>query len=308
LEAKSSRETPPVVAKANTSSYREQADSGVYRAWAIKFEEAWPGLLMAAIAGASTTLGGLCILFLPPEGPPPEAMGFSLSLAAGVMMAIAFEMLVPHHPGEHDYSHSSWEYRSLKIFAISALCCLLFLRAGRALEFLGLIQSEVERQDGETTRDYQSRRLSILLFISLTAHNLPEGFAVAVSAISNSWLGIMVCIAIALHNIPEGVALAITTYDATGKKKQAILMSFYSGLAEPLGAIIAIFVLKSYITPGLIDDLLTGVAGVMFCIAISELIPEACKTRAWCWIISGFIMGVALMVVTHEIIEHHASE
>ena len=47
-------------------------------------------------------------------------------------------------------------------------------------------------------------RLAVVLMASLTAHNFPEGFAVAISALQSDRLGLVVMFAIAMHNVPEG--------------------------------------------------------------------------------------------------------
>jgi ZIP family zinc transporter len=48
----------------------------------------------------------------------------------------------------------------------------------------------------------RSMRLGIIMFLSLTAHNFPEGLAVSVSSLQSESLGFLVTVAIALHNIP----------------------------------------------------------------------------------------------------------
>ena len=47
-------------------------------------------------------------------------------------------------------------------------------------------------------------RVGLLTAITLTAHNFPEGMAVAISTMSSVNLGLKLAVAIALHNIPEG--------------------------------------------------------------------------------------------------------
>ncbi len=47
----------------------------------------------------------------------------------------------------------------------------------------------------------------MLTAITLTAHNFPEGMAVAISTMGSPKLGLKLAVAIALHNIPEGLAI-----------------------------------------------------------------------------------------------------
>jgi len=297
----------------------------------LTLSQAMPGLLMATLAGLSTTLGALVIFCMPPGGPPPRAMAFALSLAAGVMITVSVEMVAPDWHGEegdHNHGHghgteSSWWWAPL-LFLLGAGMTFIFCKLGDLVHSCASSSSSSEDAtdnptlsqglssgSGDWSQEGSKRnykwRLAVLLFFSLTAHNFPEGFAVAISALSSQQLGILICVAIACHNIPEGIAIAVTTYDATKSRGKAVLMTFLSGLTEPLGALCAILLLQRYLTPGLLNDLLTLVAGVMCYIAVFELIPEAYSTREWLWMVFGFMCGVIVMVGTHLILEYAIS-
>lgn len=56
----------------------------------------------------------------------------------------------------------------------------------------------------------QLLRLGLVVAVAMTAHNLPEGFAVAFSSFTP--LGPAMAWAIAAHNIPEGVVVAAPVY------------------------------------------------------------------------------------------------
>mmetsp|Transcript_104975 Transcript_104975/g.185899 ORF Transcript_104975/g.185899 Transcript_104975/m.185899 type:complete len:307 (+) Transcript_104975:146-1066(+) len=254
--------------------------------------EVWTPLLMASVAGASTMLGALVVFFMPEEGPSPKAMALSLSLAAGVMISISIEMLLP--TGRHGES----PLLPCLILGASAVCCCLLCKLG---DFLAMKQGAFEAGDADTPRHHW--RLSLLLFASLTAHNLPEGFAVAVTAASGLRLGFALCMAVALHNIPEGITLAVATYNASKSRFKATMMTFYSGLAEPIGALCALLLLQAYLTPIIVHHLLTAVAGIMLYIAAAELMPEAASTKCWFTIVLGFVLGVIVMVLTHWVID-----
>lgn len=250
--------------------------------------ELWTPLLMASVAGASTMLGALVVFFMPADGPSPKAMAFSLSLAAGVMISISIEMLLPIE-GESPLL-------PCLILGASAICCWLLCKLGDSLANKGGVL-----QTGDA--DTHHWRLSWLLFASLTAHNLPEGFAVAVTAASGLRLGLALCMAVALHNIPEGISLAVATYNASKSRLRSTLMTFYSGLAEPVGALCALLLLQAYLTPMVVNHLLTAVAGIMLYIAAAELMPEAASTKCWITITLGFALGVIVMVLTHWVID-----
>jgi len=53
----------------------------------------------------------------------------------------------------------------------------------------------------------QSWRVTMLLFVSLLLHNLPEGVAVSASTYHSQQLGFSVAFGIMVHNIPEGMYL-----------------------------------------------------------------------------------------------------
>ncbi|HEY4553613.1 MAG TPA: zinc transporter ZupT, partial [Bacillaceae bacterium] len=75
--------------------------------------------------------------------------------------------------------------------------------------------------------------------LAIGIHNFPEGIATFVSALQDPKLGIAIAVAVAIHNIPEGIAVSVPIYFATGSKKKAFKLSFLSGLAEPVGALVA---------------------------------------------------------------------
>ena len=52
----------------------------------------------------------------------------------------------------------------------------------------------------------------------------------------------MMVLAVTLHNIPEGIAVALPIYQATGKRRYAMLYAALSGITEPIGALVGMFV------------------------------------------------------------------
>ena len=134
--------------------------------------------------------------------------------------------------------------------------------------------------------------------LAIAIHNFPEGIATFTSAIQDPALGIAIAIAVAIHNIPEGIAVSVPIYFATGSKKKAFKLSFLSGLSEPVGAVLAFFILMPFINDIMFGIIFAGVAGIMVFISLDELLPAAKKYDEAHTSIYGLIAGMAVMAIS----------
>lgn len=122
----------------------------------------------------------------------------------------------------------------------------------------------------------------------------PEGFAVAFSAMTS--VGPMMCGAIAMHNIPEGLVIAAPIFAATGSKTKALAIATASGLSEPLGACVALFVFRPFVNSiERLDYVLAFVGGIMLAVCVLELWPEGKKCRQDVRLMQGMVLGSVLM-------------
>merc|ERR1719506_1799339 len=117
-------------------------------------------------------------------------------------------------------------------------------------------------------------------------------------------MGILVAVAIALHNIPGGIVVAVPIYAASKSRRTAILGALGSGLTEPLGALVAVAVLRPVLTDAILEGTLCVVAGMMFAVSFIELFPAAWKYRSPAAFAVGVLAGAAIMASTDYVLEH----
>lgn len=141
-------------------------------------------------------------------------------------------------------------------------------------------------------------RMGLFSALAIAIHNFPEGLATFMGALSDPALGISIAVAIAIHNIPEGIAVSVPIYYATKNKKKAFWMSFLSGLAEPVGALLGYFILRNYFNEATFGIVFAGVAGIMIYISLDELLPTAEEYGEHHIAIGGVIAGMALMAAS----------
>ena len=112
----------------------------------------------------------------------------------------------------------------------------------------------------------------------------------------------LLVLAITLHNIPEGLCVACPIYSATGSVWEATKLATLSGLTEPIGALMALFVFSGVNDNGLLEVILNYVlvfvGGVMLSVSIRELIPEAIASGHVESMKKGFVGGALVMGIT----------
>jgi len=148
-------------------------------------------------------------------------------------------------------------------------------------------------------------RMGLFTAIAITIHNFPEGLATFMAALEDPKVGLTIAVAIALHNIPEGISVSVPIFYATGNRKKAFIYSFLSGLAEPVGALIAYFILLFFVggENGVIPPQITGilfgvVAGIMVYISVDELLPTSRAYGKGHDSIIGLVAGMAVMALS----------
>jgi len=175
--------------------------------------------------------------------------------------------------------------------------------------FIGLIDKlipnvenphEIKRVEDmdDKYKNNRLKRLGLFTALAIGIHNFPEGLATFTAAIEDPALGIAIAVAIAIHNIPEGIAVSVPIYFATGSRKKAFWLSFSSGLAEPVGAMVGFLLLMPFMSPLMFGLLFALVAGIMVFISLDELLPAAKEYGEHHLSIYGLIGGMAVMAIS----------
>ena len=140
--------------------------------------------------------------------------------------------------------------------------------------------------------------MGILTALAIGIHNFPEGMATFTSALRDPHLGAAIAVAIAIHNVPEGIATSVPIYFSTGSRKKAFLVSFFSGITEPLGAVIGYIILRPFFNDTIFGILFGMIAGIMVFISIEELLPMAREYDKSKITIIGFVIGMIVIAAS----------
>lgn len=173
-------------------------------------------------------------------------------------------------------------------------------------ESQALSWSSVESPDPHKHHAHQKLlRMGLFTALVIGIHNFPEGLATFLAALNDPSLGLAIAVAIALHNIPEGISVSVPIFYASGSRKKAFFYSALSGLAEPIGAIIAYVAIKFFLggNTGMVPAevmgvLFGGVAGIMVYISLDELLPTSRAYGKGHDSLFGLVAGMLLMALS----------
>ena len=199
------------------------------------------------------------------------------------MLALAvLDIALPHYYDRG--AKAGGPYRAVGAFLGGALCVHVLKSLLASCDDATLLLDEAplrRSRSDEELKDATAARTAWLVTLALAAHNAPEGLAVGVAAAhEDTGRAALMAFAIGMHNVPEGVCVAMPVYYATGSRSKAFWISFASGLAEPLGALIGYLFLRSFLDDVVLGLVFASVAGIMIYICFDELLPAAQRTGA----------------------------
>ncbi len=255
-------------------------------------------LALTLFAGLATGIGSL-IGFMSKTF-NPKFLSAALGFSAGVMIYVSTIEIFPKAKASlvADFGEKTgYSITVLSFFAGIAIIAIIdkLIPSFENPHEMNSV-SKLETSDEKEKRKLM--RMGLFSALAIAIHNFPEGLATFMSGISDPALGISVAVAIAIHNIPEGLAVSAPIYYATKNRKKAFLLSFLSGLSEPIGALIGYFLLRSLFNGTTFGIIFASVAGIMVYISLDELLPTAEEFGEHHIAIFGLIGGMAVMAVS----------
>lgn len=252
---------------------------------------------LTLFAGLSTGIGSI-MSFMSKKFNPAFLAG-SLGFSAGVMIYVSLVEIFAKAKDSLVAVHGMKTgnlYTVIAFFSGIALIALIDKLIPSYENPHEIKNIELKNIDPSNTKKLY--RMGMFSALAIAIHNFPEGLATFIGAMSDPALGISIAVAIAIHNIPEGIAVSVPIYYATGSRKKAFWLSFLSGLAEPVGAVIGYFILRNVFNDSTFGFIFAGVAGIMIYISLDELLPTAEEYGEHHVAIGGLIAGMAIMAVS----------
>ena len=236
--------------------------------------------LMALVATLGTwlltALGAASVVFF--KTPKRRVMDLMLGFAAGVMIAASFwSLLLP----AIERAEARDGIPAYIVASTGFACGALFMWGTDKIVTCA-------RRRADRASKGQSERMGriMMLVMSITLHNIPEGLAVGVAfgtlgsgASPEAIMGaVTVAIGIGLQNFPEGAAVSVPLRREGYSRRKSFLLGQASGMVEPVagvaGALLAVYM------EAILPFALSFAAGAMILVAVHELIPECQSERA----------------------------
>lgn len=240
-------------------------------------------LCLTLVAGGATGIGAALVLFM--KRSSTKLLAVALGFSSGVMIYVS--MIEIFNKGKDCLINVLGEDKG-EIYITAAFFCGMLLIA--ALDaFLPVDRSDDSKRLGTT---------GMFTAMAIAVHNFPEGMVTFIAALKNPVMGIAICTAIAIHNIPEGIATAMPIYYSGESKIKAFAIACFSGITEPLGAVVGYMLLRPFLDDFVFGVIFGAISGVMVFISIEELLPMARCYDKGKLTITGFVCGMAIMALS----------
>lgn len=252
-------------------------------------------ILQSLIAGTITFLvtvmGSSVVFFFKKVN--KNIMDIMLSLSAGIMLSASFfSLLNPSIEIANDLKLTTW------------LIVLTGFISGGVLLYLGDKLLNLLEKKGK--KSISNIRRSIMLFSSITLHNIPEGLVLGVAygsiiyGFNTLMSALILTIGIAIQNFPEGSAISLPLRRDGISRFKAFIVGSLSAIVEPIFAVLgALLVLKIKV---FLPFILSLTAGAMIFVIVMELVPESQTNKRKDLMALFLMLGFSIMMILELIL------
>ncbi len=246
-----------------------------------------------------TALGAAVVVFF--KAPKQSFLNLMLGFSSGVMIAASFWSLL--QPAI-ERAEQTLLIPSYIVVSIGFLSGAIFIWFSDKMVSYAILKSN---SDNCAINSRVNR--VIMLILSITLHNIPEGLAVGVAFgllkrnyETSALMGaISIAVGIGLQNFPEGAAVSLPLRREGYSRKKSFFYGQLSAIVEPVSAVVGAILVSTIET--ILPLALSFAAGAMIIVAVHELIPECQKNKpnqpyiATMGIITGFTVMMLLDVM-----------
>ena len=218
-------------------------------------------------------------------------MDSMLSLSAGIMLSAAiFSLLNP----AIEMIKETKNQTSLTIIFGFLLGGILLWIGNKIIDSFSIKRKAINH----------NLKRSILLFSSITLHNIPEGLVIGVAfgrvpfsqyPIDSLLQAIALSIGIAIQNFPEGSAISLPLKRDKVSSIKAFLIGSISAIVEPIFAVIGTILILNI--KRILPFVMSLAAGAMIYVVIQELIPETMKNKRKEFMSFLIMLGFTMMMI-----------
>lgn len=223
-----------------------------------------------------------------------------IGFSAGVMIAASFWSLLEPAIELAERTLSTPAYI---VAAGGFVCGALFIWGSDK------VVTYARRRVNEDAEENVRFRRVLMLVLSITLHNIPEGLAVGIAFgalggaySSEAMMGaVSVAVGIGLQNFPEGAAVSLPLRREGCTRMKSFLLGQASGMVEPIAGVVGAALILH--VKSILPFALAFAAGAMILVAVHELIPECRRSKgeqpylATMGIIAGFTAMMILDVM-----------
>lgn len=245
----------------------------------------YQALISGIFTFSITTMGSSIVFFF--KNINKSIMNVMFSISAGIMISSSlFSLLIPAIDISKELELVTWFVVFIG-FISGGIILLIGDKLLNHLESCG-------------KKSISKLRRSIMLFSSITLHNIPEGLVIGVAygscIYSNNLISALVLtVGIGLQNFPEGSAISLPLRSDGLSRFKSFIIGSLSALVEPIFAVIgALLVLKIRI---ILPFILSFTAGAMIFVSLLELLPDVLEDKRKDLMVLFIMIGFSIMMI-----------